>query len=592
MTSSSTSSSSSSSSLLLSSLLDRLSQIGMDEEFPTASTNNNNSNDDDDDDDTTTSCTTANNTRSKTIINNNKKSKSKSKSKRSKINPRHILLKNDGRAASVLILISSDMNVLFTLRSNKLRSHPGEVCFPGGRQDNDDKNDVFLTAFRETYEEVGLNYINMWERIRKRIINEKEGNSCSNSDDDDIRIICRMPTVESIGRLCVTPIVAVHLKKTSNEIHEELILNTDEVDIAFWTPISYFIDCNNNITDCYDIPNWPIPNETFIYRQYDYKCPPSTLTATTGRTFSITGLTADIIHQVANFVYDNDNDNNNHGPADIGTDGRCKSISSSIPNSMKAAAAAAAATITPPKKLEGFLHRRNLREGHRPLKQQQQHTKKQKTNDDGGDIRSSSSSISSSSSEEAYYWTKHYYVLIENSGGSGSGGGILHQYDSREQALLKRNSANKKNRLRLLPKTIKNNYTCIDNKTNNNNSNNNNNDSNTLVIVRHDISSTIHQKEIGSDERIVNGNDDDKGKKSNNINNNNNITNSNIGMGIVTMISQQQQQQKQKLDEGRRSHQYAFEISTTNGRLQWELSASSIDERRMWIDRIESILVV
>jgi hypothetical protein len=58
------------------------------------------------------------------------------------------------------------------------------------------------------------------------------------------------------------------------------------------------------------------------------------------------------------------------------------------------------------------------------------------------------------------------------------------------------------------------------------------------------------------------------------------------------MISQQQQQQKQKLDEGRRSHQYAFEISTTNGRLQWELSASSIDERRMWIDRIESILVV
>ena len=65
-------------------------------------------------------------------------------------------------------------------------------------------------------------------------------------------------------------------------------------------------------------------------------------------------------------------------------------------------------------------------------------------------------------------------------------------------------------------------------------------------------------------------------------------------MGIVKNVSQQQQQQQQQDndDDSRRSHRYAFDISTLNGQIQWELSASSIDERRMWIDRIESILIV
>ncbi|OEU12745.1 hypothetical protein FRACYDRAFT_191150, partial [Fragilariopsis cylindrus CCMP1102] len=184
--------------------------------------NNNNIGDDNKNTPTTsyTTCT-ANNTRSKAVSNiSNKKHKRKSK-----INPRHGSLKQDGRAASVLILISSDRNVLFTLRSNTLRSHPGEVCFPGGRQDTEDDKDVFYTAFRETYEEVGLNFL-------------PTNDDNDNDNEDDIRVICRMPTVESIGRLCVTPIVVLHLTKTSNELQKELILNKEEVDSAFWTPIS------------------------------------------------------------------------------------------------------------------------------------------------------------------------------------------------------------------------------------------------------------------------------------------------------------------------------------------------------------------
>ncbi|XP_004584261.2 peroxisomal coenzyme A diphosphatase NUDT7 [Ochotona princeps] len=46
-------------------------------------------------------------------------------------------------------------HLLFTLRSEKLRRSPGEVCFPGGRWEPTDTNDA-ATALREAQEEVGL----------------------------------------------------------------------------------------------------------------------------------------------------------------------------------------------------------------------------------------------------------------------------------------------------------------------------------------------------------------------------------------------------------------------------------------------------
>ncbi len=44
---------------------------------------------------------------------------------------------------------------MFTRRRDDLRSHPGEISFPGGRQDEGDA-DLPATALRETHEEVGL----------------------------------------------------------------------------------------------------------------------------------------------------------------------------------------------------------------------------------------------------------------------------------------------------------------------------------------------------------------------------------------------------------------------------------------------------
>ena len=47
------------------------------------------------------------------------------------------------------------LHAVFTKRREDLRSHPGEISFPGGRQDEGDA-DLPATALRETHEELGL----------------------------------------------------------------------------------------------------------------------------------------------------------------------------------------------------------------------------------------------------------------------------------------------------------------------------------------------------------------------------------------------------------------------------------------------------
>ncbi|XP_038169055.1 peroxisomal coenzyme A diphosphatase NUDT7 isoform X1 [Arvicola amphibius] len=54
-----------------------------------------------------------------------------------------------------LLVKGEKLYLLLTVRSDKLRRSPGEVCFPGGKRDPVDTDDT-ATALREAQEEVGL----------------------------------------------------------------------------------------------------------------------------------------------------------------------------------------------------------------------------------------------------------------------------------------------------------------------------------------------------------------------------------------------------------------------------------------------------
>lgn len=65
----------------------------------------------------------------------------------------------DQTTASVLVIIHyhcSVPHIILTKRSTNVRSHTGEVCFPGGRHDPAQDRNLVDTAIRETNEELSL----------------------------------------------------------------------------------------------------------------------------------------------------------------------------------------------------------------------------------------------------------------------------------------------------------------------------------------------------------------------------------------------------------------------------------------------------
>lgn len=81
------------------------------------------------------------------------------------------LPKDPKLAAAVLIAITekSDPEIIFTRRADHLNSHSGQVSFPGGRWEQQDKN-LEKTALRESHEEIGLlpGLVSMHGRISPR----------------------------------------------------------------------------------------------------------------------------------------------------------------------------------------------------------------------------------------------------------------------------------------------------------------------------------------------------------------------------------------------------------------------------------------
>ena len=163
------------------------------------------------------------------------------------------------------------IHVLLTRRPSSMKSHGGEVCFPGGKMDDEDGDDV-RTALREANEEIGL-------------------------DPQNVHVLSRMGTIESKHSICVTPIIGV---VTPPEFAEpcRLTLNTDEVESAFAVPLRYFCDSMNNCISAEEIL-WR--GENFTLRTYNYVDVENDNTR-----FVIWGLTAHILWLVAKIVYNDE----------------------------------------------------------------------------------------------------------------------------------------------------------------------------------------------------------------------------------------------------------------------------------------------
>lgn len=122
------------------------------------------------------------------------------------------------RPAGVLVAISMvapEPQVILTKRSSALKHHPGQIAFPGGKQDEGDA-DVTVAALREAWEEIGL-------------------------PRDLPEVIGHLPTHETVTSFQVTPVVALLHK--GFEIRPE----AGEVDEVFSVPLSHLLDPGNYI---------------------------------------------------------------------------------------------------------------------------------------------------------------------------------------------------------------------------------------------------------------------------------------------------------------------------------------------------------
>ena len=120
-------------------------------------------------------------------------------------------------AASVLIPLISHpqgLTVLFTQRTTHLRSHSGQVSFPGGRAEPGDA-DAEVTALRETEEEIGL------PRAR-------------------VEVLARLPEYMTRTGYRVTPVVGLVAPPL------ELVPDAREVDEIFEVPLSFLLDPANH----------------------------------------------------------------------------------------------------------------------------------------------------------------------------------------------------------------------------------------------------------------------------------------------------------------------------------------------------------
>lgn len=141
--------------------------------------------------------------------------------------------------AAVLIpfvYTNDEWHLLFTKRTNGVATHRGEISFPGGAAEDEDK-DLIQTAIREACEEIGL---------------------C----EDSIHVIGVMQPVPTVSNYCVLPVIS------TVKWPQVLRLNPTEVENILLIPVNWLKqDDNWYVQDFYFAPDQYKP--VLHYRDFE-----------------------------------------------------------------------------------------------------------------------------------------------------------------------------------------------------------------------------------------------------------------------------------------------------------------------------------
>lgn len=117
------------------------------------------------------------------------------------------------RPAGVLVpilLSAGTARLILTKRASRLRHHPGQIAFPGGKQDPGDR-DMTATALREAREEIAL-------------------------DPDNVEVLGHLPAHETVTAFRITPVVA-RIRNPFKAVAER-----GEVEEVFDVPLDHVLN--------------------------------------------------------------------------------------------------------------------------------------------------------------------------------------------------------------------------------------------------------------------------------------------------------------------------------------------------------------
>lgn len=172
------------------------------------------------------------------------------------------------KESAVMILLrkqGGELEVLFQVRSMRLRSQPGDVCLPGGKLEKGEDNKD--TAIRETMEELGINR-------------------------EDLEYIGATDYIENAYGYRIFPHIGL-LKQDAI-----MAINKDEVDHVFWVPLKFFFETK---PEGYDIGVGPTHFGDFPFhliqngKEYKFREAKNTKYFYRFGDYTIWGFTADVL---------------------------------------------------------------------------------------------------------------------------------------------------------------------------------------------------------------------------------------------------------------------------------------------------------